>query len=101
DLRDEQQVLDDALQAAGAAPDHAQVRAARRTETLLLVAEHLEEARHRGEWRAQLMRDRRHERVAQAVEVPVGGHLPERPDPANDGSIRSSDRRGVATEDAP
>ena len=89
-----------ALQAVVAAADDLDVLAAGGAELVLLVAEQLEEARDRGERRAQLVRDRGDERVAQALEAPVGGHLAQRPDPSDDGSVLSGDRRRVAAEDA-
>ncbi len=71
-----------------------------RAEARLLVLHHLEEARDRGERRAQLVRHRRDERVAHPVELAVGRHLAQRPHPALEAAGRLRDGARVPAEDA-
>jgi hypothetical protein len=68
---------------------------------MLLVCKQFEEARDRGQRCAQLVRDRSDERVPQPLEAPVGGHLAQRPDPPDHGSVLPRDRRRIAAEHTP
>src|SRR5581483_11835474 len=101
DLRDEQQILDERVQAVGAAPDDVEVPLPGVAERVLLVEQHLEEARDRRERRPQLVRDRGDERVAHAVELAVRRHLAKRPDAPPEAGLGFGHGRRVAAEDAP
>src|SRR5204863_4156627 len=81
DLRHEEKILHDALQAHRATAGGAEVGASRQPEAVLFVAEQLEEAGDRRERRAQLVRDSGEERVAEPLEAAVGRHLLQGPDP--------------------
>ena len=76
---------------------------------LLLIGElarlpfpkHLEEAHHRRQRRAELMRDRGDEIVLQPVELALLRHVAQRPDAAERSSAVVPDRCGEALEHAP
>ncbi len=75
DLGNQQEILDEPVQAVGAAANHFEIRASRVADPVLFVLHHLEETGDRRQRRPQLVRDGRDECVAHPVELAVGGHL--------------------------
>ena len=101
EARHEEEVADQPLQPLRAAVDD-------REEALLLVGElarlalpdHLEEAHHRGQRRAELVRDGGDEVVLQPVELALLRHLAQGPDAAEEPAAIVANGRGEALERA-
>ena len=90
DLRDEQQILDELVQPLGAAPDHVEVRAARvsprlsSSSCIISRKPEIDVSGVRSSCETVATNASR-----MPVELAVGGHLAQRPDPAGEAAVAS------------